>query len=69
MPYFNDDGTEFNPDLIPRPALCCICSRAETDDEFEEVLCNLTRADQQYDPEFICYAFRPFGAIDIDLPN
>ena len=25
--YFNDDGTEFNPDLIPKPDLCITCKR------------------------------------------
>lgn len=67
--YFNDDGTRFDPDLIPHPPLCCICARADADDEFELVLCNLTRADQQFDPEFICFAFRPKGVYDIDLPR
>ena len=69
MPYYNDDGTMFDPDLIPRPALCCICAQADNGDEFEEVLCNLTRADQQYEPEFVCHAFRPKGSYGIDLPN
>ena len=69
MPYYNDDGTEFDPDLIPHPPLCTICARNERQDEFELVLCNLTRADQQYEPEFVCHAFQPRGLLDIDMPG
>jgi len=29
MPYFNDDGTEFNPDLIPTPSLCVSCIKRD----------------------------------------
>ena len=25
--FYNDDGTEFNPDLMPVPDLCAICTR------------------------------------------
>lgn len=55
MPYFHDDGTEFNPDLIPKPSLCTTCKK----DAFskEEVFCNLTRADQQGEERFICFAY------------
>ena len=59
MPYYNDDGTEFNPDLIPKPSLCVACARDDTNDEFERMLCNLTRADQQGEEEFICFAHVP----------
>jgi len=41
--YFFDDGTEYNPDLYPRPALCLVCAK-ENDPE-EEILCNLNRMD------------------------
>ena len=54
--YFNDDGTEFNPDLIPKPDLCISCKRDGLDAE-EEIICNLTRADQQGEDEFICDAY------------
>ncbi len=69
MPYYHDDGTEFNPDLIPHPPLCCLCAQADIDDEFEIVLCNLTRAGQQFETEFECHAFRPKEFYDIDLPR
>ena len=55
--YFNDDGTEFNPDLLPKPSLCTTCKKDS--DPAQEVLCNLTRADQQGDEEFQCYAYQP----------
>lgn len=56
--YMNDDGTEFNPDLIPKPDLCITCKKDGLSGE-EEVLCNLTRADQQGEDEFICEAYEP----------
>ena len=57
MPYFHDDGTEFNPDLIPTPDLCISCRK--NDDPGEEVLCNLTRADEQDDEVFLCFGYEP----------
>ena len=66
MPYFNDDGTEFNPDLIPKPSLCLACPNDDTDDEIERMLCNLTRADQQGEEEFICYAYVPKSSTEYD---
>ncbi len=54
-PYFNDDGTEVNPDEVKKPSLCVICTK-DSDPE-EEILCTLTRIDQRYDDEFICEAF------------
>ena len=54
--YFNDDGTEFNPDLISKSDLCITCRRDGLDTE-EEILCNLARADQEGEDEFICDAY------------
>lgn len=54
-PFYDDDGTEVNPDLIPKPNLCLICKKQ--DDLNEEVLCSLNRIDQRNDDEFKCYAF------------
>ena len=58
--YFDDDGTEINPDLGPKPALCVSCKKDRQTGE-EEILCNLTRADQQGDGEFRCEAYEPKG--------
>ena len=59
--YFNDDGTEFNPDLHPTPDLCVSCVMNETHDAVEEVVCNLTRADQEGDEVFLCFAYQPIS--------
>jgi len=59
MPYDNDDGTEFNPDLIPTPDLCIACSKNETAGAEENILCNLTRADAMDEDVFICFAYQP----------
>ena len=53
--FFLDDGTEINPDLIVKPALCVSCRK--DDRSTEEVLCILTRADQEGEEEFKCFAF------------
>ncbi len=57
--YFNDDGTEFDPDLMSKPSLCVTCKK--DDDSSEEVLCNLNRADQQGEDSFKCYAYEPIS--------
>ncbi len=44
MGYFDDDGTEINPDFLPKPPLCISCSK--NDKASEEIVCNLTRLDQ-----------------------
>jgi hypothetical protein len=55
MPYYDDDGNELNPNLIRKPQLCSSCRK--NDDPGEEILCNLTRLDQQGDGEFRCFAY------------
>lgn len=57
--YFDDDGTELNPDFVPKPALCVSCAKDNNPDEEETILCNLTRLDQQDEPEFKCFAYEP----------
>ena len=54
-PIYDDDGTELNPDLIPKPDLCLICKKNY--DQNEEILCTLNRMDQRNDGEFKCFAF------------
>jgi len=56
--YFDDDGTEINPDLVPEPDLCVSCKKDGQSGE-EEILCNLTIADQQGENEFRCDAYEP----------
>jgi len=55
-PFYNDDGTEINPDLISKPGLCIICKN--NNDPDQEIPCILTRMDQQDEQEFICQAFK-----------
>jgi hypothetical protein len=61
LKYVNDDGTEFTPGLHPTPDLCVSCVTNEMHDAEEEVLCNLTRADQQSDEVFVCFAYQPIS--------
>ena len=53
--YFDDDGNQLNPDLIPKPNLCLSCKKNE--DPKEEILCNLNRLDQRNESEFKCFAY------------
>ncbi len=59
MPYFDDDGTELNPDLIVKPGLCHTCKN--DDKPSQTVLCNLTRLDQSNEDEFECGNFEYIG--------
>lgn len=54
--YFDDDRTEVNPDLVLKPDLCITCKKDDQAGK-EEILCNLTRADQQGEDEFYCEAY------------
>ncbi len=56
MPYFHDDGTEFNPDLIQKFSLCVMCRK--NDISQYEIPCKLTRADQDEDI-FVCFDYEP----------
>ena len=53
--FFDDDGTEITPDLVPKPGLCLSCIK--DDDPHEEVLCILARYDQEDEDEFRCFAY------------
>ncbi len=53
--YFDDDGTELFPDLLPKPFLCITC--ANDDNPHQEVLCNLHRLDQCDEDDFECTAY------------
>lgn len=56
--YFNDDGTEINADLVPKPGLCITCRKDNAGGK-EETLCLLTRNDQKDDKDFECGAYEP----------
>jgi hypothetical protein len=55
IPFFDNNGTEINPDLMPKLDLCPICKKQ--DDPKEENLCTLNRTDQRNENEFKCFAF------------
>jgi hypothetical protein len=63
--YFDDDGTNINPDIIPKPDLCVSCKKDGVHGE-EEILCNLTRADQQGKETFCCKAYEQKEQNDIE---
>jgi len=54
--YFNDNGTEINEDLVPKPGLCLTCKKDNATGK-AEILCTLTRHDQKGVKEFECGAF------------
>ena len=55
---YDDNGNELNVDLIPKPSLCVSCKKDGLSGE-EDILCSLTRADQQDGEGFQCYAYEP----------
>lgn len=56
--FFNDDGTEINPDLVPKPGLCLTCKKENAGGK-EEILCILNRNDQKGGKDFECDAYEP----------
>jgi hypothetical protein len=54
--FVNDDGTTFDPDLVPIPPLCVTCRKNGMRGE-EYVLCTLTRADQEEGTQFCCGSY------------
>jgi hypothetical protein len=56
--YFNDDGTEINPDLRLKPDLCVTCKK-DGMSGIEEILCDLNRMEQQGEEELHCEAYEP----------
>jgi len=55
--FYDDDGTEINPDLFKKPSLCVTCKK--DDDPLEEILCSLNRIDQKGEKGFHCDAYEP----------
>lgn len=54
--FFDDDGYEINNELIKKPSLCLTC--VHDDNPNEELICNMTRFDQQEEKEFNCFAYK-----------
>ena len=55
MPVYDDDGNEIDMASIAIPDLCKSCEKLL--DPNEEILCGLTRLDQQGSNDFKCYAY------------
>ena len=62
--YYDDDGTEINPDLIPKPTLCISCKK--DGQRNKEIICSLHRMGQQGEEEFRCDAYEPVDVDDED---
>ena len=59
--FLDDDGTEFDPEMIPKPKLCKSCKK--DGDPKEEILCTLNRMDQQdNEGQFKCEGFEKKGS-------
>jgi hypothetical protein len=54
--FYDDDGTKINPELVSKPSLCITCKKDDLGRN-EEILCILTRHDQQDDDAFQCDAY------------
>jgi len=54
--FFDDDGYEVNSELIKKPFLCLTC--VHDNDPNEELLCSVTRFDQQEEQEFKCFTYK-----------
>ena len=64
--YYDRDGNEINPALLPMPRLCADCDKK--DDIEEEILCTLTRLNQRDKKEFVCYAYvSRYGVLNDDI--
>lgn len=64
--FFDDDGNQINPSMIPMPELCRNCEKKDDPDEY--ILCNLTRFDQRDDEGFKCFAYKSlYGALIDDI--
>ncbi len=57
--YYDNDGNELDPSLIPAPGLCLLCKSYADHDPEENILCNLNRIDQRGIADFKCGEFIP----------
>lgn len=56
--FYRDDGTRIDPGKVAKPTMCEKCKRDGINKE-EEILCILTRSDQEGEERFKCAAFEP----------
>ncbi|MDZ4204490.1 MAG: UPF0158 family protein [Bacteroidales bacterium] len=55
--FYDDDGTKIEPESVPVPGLCVICSKHRVDDWEENLLCLMNRYDQRNNEDFNCGAY------------
>lgn len=57
---FDNDGNRYEPDSIPKPPLCQLCTQDDTRQPFEHLLCTLVRLEHMLaedKDDFVCHAF------------
>jgi len=54
---FDDEGYEINPNLIKMPSLCMTCLKHSHYDPKDDILCDLTRHDQNNSDNFVCHGY------------
>ncbi|MFH1029534.1 MAG: hypothetical protein V1791_16165 [Pseudomonadota bacterium] len=59
--FYRDDGSRIDPKQVPKPDLCETCRRDGLNKE-EEILCILTRGDQEGEKNFKCAAYESKSA-------
>lgn len=57
MPFYDEDGHEIHPDLVPVPDLCRICKRNVALDNY--IFCSMRRIQRRNEPVFICFDLEP----------
>lgn len=53
--FYDDDGKEIDPELVPKPSLCVTCAN-------EERFCVLNWFDQKEEDDFVCGAYVSISA-------
>jgi hypothetical protein len=55
--WFSDNGYEINRDTIKKPSLCLTCSKNNSDDWEDELLCDGVQYDQGKSDKFVCSSY------------
>ncbi len=57
MPFYDEDGREIHPDLVPVPDLCRICRKNAILDQY--IFCSMRRIQRRNEHVFICFDLEP----------
>lgn len=55
--FYNDDGSEIDPETVPLPGLCVICKKYMSENWEQNMFCILNRNDQRNNKNFDCGMF------------